>query len=51
MTPETCGAVGEMALVILVWMRALGVENPAYPWRLGVTRIRHISLELNPVQT
>ena len=38
--PGTCGAVGERAQVILVWMRALGVGNTSYPWRLGVMRIR-----------
>ena len=39
-TPMTCGAVGEKALVILVWVRALGVGNASHPWRLGGTRVR-----------
>ena len=39
-TPSLCGAVGERAQMILVWMRAPGVGKASYPWRLGVTRIR-----------
>ena len=38
-TPGTYGAVGERAQVILVWARALGVENASHPWRLGGTRV------------
>ena len=38
--PETCGAVGERAQVILVWMRVRDVGNASYSWRLGVTRVR-----------
>ena len=38
-TPETCGAIGERAQVILVWVRARGVENASHPLRLGVTRV------------
>ena len=41
MTPETCGAVGERAQVILVWVRALGVKNASHLRRLGVMRVRH----------
>ena len=37
MTPEICGIIGDGAQVFLVWMRAPGVENDSYPWRLGVT--------------
>ena len=40
MTPKTCGAVGERAQVILVWVKALGVGNAPHPWRLGVTRLK-----------
>ena len=39
-TPETCGAIGEKAQVILVWMRAQDVGNASHPQRLGVTRVR-----------
>jgi hypothetical protein len=31
-TPETCGAYGEKAQVILVWVRAQGVGNASHPW-------------------
>ena len=40
MTPGTCGAVGERAQVILVWVRAPGVGNASHPQRLGVMRVR-----------
>ena len=30
-TSGTCVAIGERAQVILVWMRALGVENASHP--------------------
>jgi hypothetical protein len=34
-TPGTCGAGGEKAQVILVWVRAPGVGNASHPQRLG----------------
>jgi hypothetical protein len=37
-TPGTCGAGGEKAQVILLWVRALGVGNASHPRRLGVMR-------------
>ena len=40
MTPGTCGAVGERAQVVLVWVRAPGVGNASQPRRLGDTRVR-----------
>ena len=39
-TPESCGAVGGRAQVILVWVRALGVGNASHPRRLAGTRVR-----------
>ena len=39
-TPGTCGAVGERAQVILVWVRAPGVGNASHPLRLGGMRVR-----------
>jgi hypothetical protein len=39
-TPGTCGAGGEKAQVILVWVRAPGVGNASHPRGLGVMRIR-----------
>ena len=42
-TPRTCGAIGERAQVILVWVRALGVGNASHPQRLGGTRVKAIS--------
>jgi hypothetical protein len=39
-TPGTCGADGEKAQVILVWVKAPGVGNASHPWRLGVMRVR-----------
>ena len=39
-TPRTCGAGGERAQVILVWLRAPGVGNAFHPRRLGVMRVR-----------
>ena len=39
-TPVTCGANGERAQVMLVWMRAPGIRNACHPWRLGVTKVR-----------
>ena len=38
-TPGTCGANGERAQVILVWVRAPGVVIPSHPRRLGVMRV------------
>ena len=40
MTPGTCGAGGEKAQVILVWVRTLGVGNASHPPRLGFMRVR-----------
>ena len=40
MTPKICGNIGERAQVILMWVKALGVENASHSWRLGVTRVR-----------
>ena len=37
-TPGTCGAGGERAQVILVWVRAPGVGNASHPQRLGGMR-------------
>jgi hypothetical protein len=39
-TRDFCGAIGDRAQVILVWMRVLGIENAFHPRRLGVTRVR-----------
>jgi transposase InsO family protein len=39
-TPGTCGAGGEKAQMILVWVRAPGVGNASHPRRLGVMRVR-----------
>jgi len=39
-TPGTCGANGEKAQVILVWVRAPGVGNASHPQRLGGMRVR-----------
>jgi hypothetical protein len=39
-TPGICGAGGENAQVILVWVRAPGVGNASHPRRLGVMRVR-----------
>ena len=30
-TPKTCGGIDEGAQVILVWVRALGIESVSYP--------------------
>ena len=38
--PGTCDAVGERAQVLLMWVRALGVENTSHSWRLRVMRVR-----------
>jgi hypothetical protein len=38
-TPGTCGADGEKAQVILVWVRAPGVGNASHPRGLGVMRV------------
>ena len=44
-TPKTCGAIGERAQVILVWMRAPGGGNASHPQELGVMRIRPRALD------
>ena len=38
--PGTCGAIGERAQVILVWVRVPGRWERLHPRRLGVTRVR-----------
>ena len=47
-TLGTCGAIGERAQVILVWVRASGRENASHPHELGVMRVRprELGLEL-----
>ena len=44
-TLGTCGAIGERAGVILVWVRAPGCGNASHPQGLGVTRIRSRALD------
>ena len=39
-TTGICGAVGDMAKVILVWARVLGVGNASHPWRLRGMKVR-----------
>jgi hypothetical protein len=39
-TPEICGADGGKTQVILVWVKAPGVENTSHPRGLGVMRVR-----------
>ena len=39
-TPRICGAIGERAQVILVWVRAPSVGNAFHLQRLGVTQVR-----------
>jgi hypothetical protein len=39
-THVICGAVGERAAVILMWVRAPGVGNVSHPRRLEITRVR-----------
>jgi hypothetical protein len=39
-TPGTCVTDGEKAQVILVWVRATGVENASHSRGLGVMRVR-----------
>ena len=43
-TPRTCGALGERAQVILVWVRALGVGNASHPRILRGTRIKPLAM-------
>ena len=38
--PGTFGAIGERAQMILVRVRALGVENTSHSRRVGVMRVR-----------
>ena len=45
MMAGTCGAIGEGAQVILVWVRALGQGNASHPQELGVTRVRPRALD------
>jgi hypothetical protein len=39
-TPGTCGADGEKAQVILLWVRAPGVGNASHSQGLGVMRVK-----------
>ena len=39
-TPGTCGANGEKAQVILVWVRAPRVGNTSHPWGLRIMGVR-----------
>ena len=39
-TPGTCGAVGERAQGILVWLRAPNVGNASHSQTLGGMRVR-----------
>jgi hypothetical protein len=43
-TPRTCGAGGEKAQEILVWVRAPGVGNASHPRGLGVMRVRGMKI-------
>ena len=45
MRPGTCGAIGERAQVILVWVKALEHWNASHPMRLGVTRVKPRALD------
>ena len=36
LTSETCDAICESTQMILLWVRALGVENASHPWRLEI---------------
>jgi hypothetical protein len=40
LTPGTCGAGGEKAQVILVWVRAPGVGNASHPRALRVMKVK-----------
>ena len=44
-TRKTCGAIGERAQVILVWVRAPGRGNASHPQELGVIRVRPRALD------
>jgi hypothetical protein len=46
-TPGTCGAGGEKAQMILVWVKAPGVGNASHPRRLGFIDGRRGSLLCN----
>ena len=39
-TSGTCGAIDERPQVILMWVRASGVQNASHPRRLRVTKAR-----------
>ena len=45
MTPRTCGAIGERAQVILVWVSAPRRGNASHLWGLGVMRVRPRALD------
>jgi hypothetical protein len=36
-----CGAIGERAYVILVWVKAPNIENASHPQRLGIMMKNH----------
>jgi hypothetical protein len=40
MTPMTCDVIGERAQLILVLVRADGVENASHSQKLGITKVR-----------
>ena len=44
LTPGSCGAVGERAQMILVWVRATGVGNASHLWRPRVQRVRPLAM-------
>ena len=44
-TSGTCGAIGERAQVILVWVRAPGHGNASHPHELRVTRVTPKALD------
>lgn len=37
---KTCGTIGELAQVILVWVTAPNVKNVFHPQRLEFTKVR-----------
>ena len=44
-THGTCGAIGERAQVILVWVRALGIGNASHPRRLRIMKVKPRALD------
>ena len=45
MTLETCGTISTRAQIILVWVKALDIENTFYLHRLIVTKVRPRALD------